>query len=563
MKLLNLFLLIGILALISTASAATTIAFKPVPLTPSAPATFNATIYTSGIPQYNASYVLANVTFPRLDMVVSNCYKNNSHIDGISFTVINLTSTVTSVQINATNSSQLFGSGASLESIFDLQLRYYNATSANNDSVPFDTATLQWYGNTSTISTGYHAFDSTTNGWVNATLTNSGNQQDIAMIGTYVLTVTVTASDTGLPIPGYVIADSTGQNATANSAGISTLNEPYSTAAGSLFATGYVSRGWSIVVDNDTSVAYQMTPASTSPQSNVIYIPQQVRFRFYDQSGNALDGMYVSATPLNFTAPSDWTQKLFGISSSVNINGTTTYGYTGSEGSWATPMLASFQYKMHILDASRSVNYNFTLYPSQSEYVYTIPIGFVNISPLVSSITYSMGNATINSTAEFLNMSYVDITAGTTYLAFTVYNQSSVAISTTTYTGASANSQTATIVLPHTSGESYRYGISASQSAYGWINETKTLTFEQHLALYGTSPSWIEYWLAVGLLVLFGAAFSIFSIRFGMISLPLLAFFFEHVLGWFTIGIAGDAAFMAMMVLGIISYIRQSENKIP
>jgi hypothetical protein len=86
---------------------------------------------------------------------------------------------------------------------------------------------------------------------------------------------------------------------------------------------------------------------------------------------------------------------------------------------------------------------------------------------------------------------------------------------------------------------------------------------EQHIALYGTNPTWIEFWLSVGIIILFGAAFSIFSIRFGMLATPLLAYFFEHVLGWFTIGLGGDAAFAVMMVLGIISYIRQSENKIP
>jgi hypothetical protein len=536
-------------------SAFPQLAFSPPSVTTTTGATFNYTVYTAGLS--NTNYTLANVTYPRQDLILLNSFKNNTKLDGISFTQANLSATVASVQINATNNSGTFGSGASLESLFDLQFQYYNATSPNTDALTFDTGTTKYYN------ASYQSFNTLTNGQVVGSFGTGFTQQDIYQTAIYILTITVTDISTGQPIPGVAIADSNGQNTTTNTAGIGILNEPYSTVVGSLIATGYVSRGWSVVVDNDTSVTYQMTPSSKASTSNVIYIPQQVRFRFYDQTGSALNGMYVSATPSNFTAPTDWTQLLFGISPAVNINGTTTFGYTGTDGSWATPMLASFQYNMFVLDSARSVNYNFTLYPSQPEYVYIIPNGFVNVSPLVSTITYSLGNATINSTAEYLNMSYHDTTAGTSYLQFVVYNQSDAVISSTIYTGGSANSQIKSVVLDHTSGQTYRYGIVASQSTYGWMNETKTLTFEQHVALYGTSPTWIEFWLAVGLLVLFGAAFSTFSIRFGMIAIPLLAFFFEHVLGWFTIGIGGDAAFFGMMVLGVISYIRQSENKIP
>lgn len=555
-KTLATLLLLLMLVAIPATVAAQTIEFYPPVKNTTTQTTFNFTVYTTSL--LNTSFIVANITYPRQDLIVSNCYKNNTNINGISFSLTNLSTTVSSVQINATNTSQLFTSPGTRAALFDIQYRFYNTVPAN-DTVTIDSGTTQWYGNASTIDTGFHAFSTVNNGYVNASLLTNFTQQDIWLAPAYTLTLHVTASDTGQPIPSVSLVDSLTQSYTTSN-GTFVLSYPYSAVQVYVSATGYASKSASYVMDQDRTETIQLTPA-TENQKTTFYVPQQVRIRLYDQNLQPLNHVYITSTPLNFTAPADWTNVLFGIDNSVNMNGTTLTGFTGSDGSWAAPMLASFEYQFRFIDASRSIDVNMTFYPSQTEYVFQIPVGFVKMPDLINTVSFSLGNASINSTAEYVNMTYADTSGGTTYLNFTVTNQSGYIVSSELYP-AGAASATYSQVIIHGSGQEYTYGFSAVQSSYGWINNSGTMSFATTVALFGQSPGWIEYWLSVGIIIILAAAFSVFSIRFAMLIIPLISWFLQYVTGWFDIGIGGALMFGGVFVLGVLKYIRDSENKI-
>ena len=299
---------------------------------------------------------------------------------------------------------------------------------------------------------------------------------------------------------------------------------------------------------------------ATSPIT-VYYLPQQVRMRLIDTDSYPLSGVTIAATPLNFTAPENWTELLLGISSGVNIMGTTVSGVTGSDGSWVAPMVQSILYNIS-MTRTPDINYAFQIYPSQSEYVFTIPLGVVPIPTSIANIvTYSLSNATINATHQFFNVTYSDTsTQGTDKLSFYVYDLGGTLLASNSYTGASANSQTFSQVLAVSQGQSYTYGFAANQSRYGWINQTDTVTFANQVALIGAAPSWVEEFAAIAIIIIFSALFSIWSKAIAMIAMPLLTYFFQFAMGWLPSTFLSSIALGVMLTLGVLIYIRQKEN---
>jgi PKD repeat protein len=421
-------------------------------------------------------------------------------------------------------------------------------------------------GNYTVNLTVANAFGSNTSSKVNYTKVQTSlsgfNQVDLTMDQQFTLTVNIVDSTTNLPIPVVLVMDSLGNEQTTT-VGEYVGTYPYSTVVLYLTSSGYDGKSAAYIMDSDRSEIVQMVKTVTIPNPSVVYIPQQVRIRIIDLQGYPLNGVTVTATPLNFTAPSNWTEILFGINPAVNIVGTTVYGTTGSDGSWVAPMLPSIKYNLTMVRVS-DVNYNFQIYPSQTEYTFTLPIGLVPIPTSAANIvTYSLSNASIRSTQQYINMSYSDTSVqGTNYLKFAVYNLSGATVASTVYTGAAANSKTYSQIITVSQGQSYTYAILANQSEYGWINQTKTVTFANQVALIGSAPGWVEQFVAIGLIIIFAALFSIFSKTFAMVGIPILTWYFQFVLGWLPSTFLSTIALGTMLTLGVLMYIRQRENMI-
>ncbi len=391
---------------------------------------------------------------------------------------------------------------------------------------------------------------------INATI---GGIQDIYMRRIFKQTFTFVNSKTGASI---LSVSSTDAGGTANTTSTGTLvaNEDFGYTYITFKSSGYSDYAMNLVVDSDNEYVVQMVELTTP---SAVYIPMQVRFRLVDLDGYPVSGVTLSATPINFTAPSNWTELLFGISPSVNIRNTTVYGNTGSDGSWVAPMFQSFQYNVTMIRSS-DVNYNITLYPSQPEYTFMIPIGYVPIPTSAANIvTYSLANASINNTYQYINMSYSDTsTQGTTSLSFEVYNITGSLVASANYTGTSSNSQVFSQVIQVSQGQSYTYRLCANQSEYGWINQSSTFKLANQIALVGDAPSWVEEWIAIGLIILFAAGFSIWSKAMAMIIIPILTWYFQFYMGWLPSSFLSTIALGVMLSIGVLVYIRERENRI-
>jgi len=346
-------------------------------------------------------------------------------------------------------------------------------------------------------------------------------------------------------------------------------NLDYGTLSVTASKTGYATQTQTFVVDDvSTSGTMYLTPGISNTYTNTIfYTPSQVRFVFQDYYGNRISGLAVNATPNQLTAPSYWTQGLFGINNATNILTTNLSGFTGTDGSITFPMLASIQYDLRATNISQGINYTFSLSPTQTEYIITLPTGALAIPTYNASvIQYSLQNTTIDGTwgNQTINMSYVDTTLGTSSLTFIVYNSSRSIVVSITYTGTSANSATFNYTYLNITQTStwYTYSLQAYNANYGWLNESITQTDPSIGLIPGVSPGWPEQWLAIALIIILAAVTSIFSVSIMMIIIPIFAWFLKYYIGWLQLGAGADIGFVIILVLGVLLYVRSRENLI-
>jgi len=312
----------------------------------------------------------------------------------------------------------------------------------------------------------------------------------------------------------------------------------------------------------------------TAPD-NLWFTPSQVRFSLVDFNMRPLDSIQMSATPLNFTAPDDWAQLLLGIQPDVNITDTMVSGITGTDGSISFPMLQSVEYNLSIFGTTKNGRivspFAFTMYPASSDYLFTIPTdqltGILPETPAENAISFTMTNQSINSSHQWLNVSYTDPTAGTDNATFFVTNASDGNISYTTFTaGAGANTASFSYLLTNPNGGSIQYGLVVNQTVLGEVSQSNVVAFGNFWALTDLgSWTWIEQWIAFGLIVILGAMFSRSSVPVGMIVLVgLTAFFSPLGIGWLqpVYGVAALSAGLAGMgFIAVLTYILNREGK--
>jgi len=393
---------------------------------------------------------------------------------------------------------------------------------------------------------------------------NGFTQQDIYLTGQYTITFLVKSSTTNLPIANVTVVDAVSGQSYHTTDGTAYLTEPAGLIYVNFIADGYQSRQITYAIDEDATKTVKLTPSAPSPGNSPVpvYIPQQVRIRLVDFEGDYLSGVMVTATPVNFTAPANWTEILFGISPGVNITGSSVTGITGTDGSWVAPMLQSIQYNVSFT-RDPDISYIVTLYPQQSEYVYTIPLGIMPITTPSNIITYSLSNATIDATHQYVNMTYTDSSGGTDYLQFAVFDTNNTMIHSANYTGTAANSQVYSQVVTCPKGTGTSYVINANQSQYGWINQSATIRLDTQVDLMlNGGPEWVKQWVAIGLIIIIGTLFSIFTRKYAGIAIGTAIFAFQYIFFWLPANWVSNIALLSIFGVGALIYIRESENKI-
>jgi PKD repeat protein len=309
-------------------------------------------------------------------------------------------------------------------------------------------------------------------------------------------------------------------------------------------------------------------------QQNSWYAPSQVRFTFQNMTGSSLSGILISATPQNMSAPPAWINTFFGVNAGVNLINTTVYGNTASDGAITMPMMQSILYLMTIngtaTDGEVVTPFSFYIYPSQSDYLFNIPTtispGAIQTAPVTNKITYSVGNITYNATAQYYNVTYYDPTGGTSNITYYVNDMNGTALYTQTVTGAGANSVSFSKIVSNPNGGTITTGFYASQSTLGTISDYDAVTFGNFVSLMGIAvPTWVEEWLALGLIILVSCSFSYFSVPVGGVILIGLTGYFVWGTKWLQPIYGYSAMGTGLMILGMwaaIKYIRAREDRL-
>ena len=309
-------------------------------------------------------------------------------------------------------------------------------------------------------------------------------------------------------------------------------------------------------------------------QQNSWYAPSQVRFTFQNMTGSSLSGILISATPQNMSAPPAWINTFFGVNAGVNLINTTVYGNTASDGAITMPMMQSILYLMTIngtaTDGEVVTPFSFYIYPSQSDYLFNIPTtispGAIQTAPVTNKITYSVGNITYNATAQYYNVTYYDPTGGTSNITYYVNDMNGTALYTQTVTGAGANSVSFSEIVSNPNGGTITTGFYASQSTLGTISDYDAVTFGNFVSLMGIAvPTWVEEWLALGLIILVACSFSYFSVPVGGVILIGLTGYFVWGIEWLQPIYGYSAMGTGLMILGMwaaIKYIRAREDRL-
>jgi hypothetical protein len=383
----------------------------------------------------------------------------------------------------------------------------------------------------------------------------------------YTLTINFVDSSTNLAIPVVTVVNAANGASVNTTTGTYTGTFGYTTAVLYCYSDGYQAKSVSYVMTGVLTETVQLTKSTTSQtqNTNVVYSPTMVQFLFYNENLKTISNAYVIATPINFTAPSNWTSLLLGISSGCNILGTSVYGWTDVAGSWSAPMVASVDYSMTVAgtEGGTPFNYTFTIYPVQSPVHITLPIG-ITAMPTPSQISYGLNHTAVNTTMQTVVMNYYDPSGETTILNFYITNTTGALLASGNYTGSSANSasfyQNITVA---TRGQAYTYGFTANQGTLGWINRSDSFV-DPSFSLLGSgfTPGVVELWFSIALLVIFGAVGSFYFKHIILIAEPILYWFIASYLSWLPLNTNVYFSLAVMLVLGVLIYIRYRENLI-
>jgi hypothetical protein len=140
------------------------------------------------------------------------------------------------------------------------------------------------------------------------------------------------------------------------------------------------------------------------------------------------------------------------------------------------------------------------------------------------------------------------------------------ALYTQTVTGAGANSVSFSKIISNPNGGTITTGFYASQSTLGTISDYDAVTFGNFVSLMGIAvPTWVEEWLALGLIILVSCSFSYFSVPVGGVILVGLTGYFVWGTKWLQPIYGYSAMGTGLMILGMwaaIKYIRAREDRL-
>ena len=274
------------------------------------------------------------------------------------------------------------------------------------------------------------------------------------------------------------------------------------------------------------------------------------RFVIQSYTGQPLENINVTATPLESTGPLSWLLDLFGISGDVDINGTVLSGTTDSSGGIVLPLIRTVKYQIDIVDPSRGVNTTITTYPHEDEIV---------ISVWPQETPSPAGDFQLYAEEEAGDMR-VGVRYATVDLArvtFTVTTEGGVLVHRST---SAAGEGDLSYLLDGEPGEVYLYGYAAELKTGEVVRQDQYIRFAAESRPWIDLAPWIPrsayHWAAVFLLVGFSWTFGRGEVRGALLTIPILAGVLWLIgwldVSWLLVGV--------ILVLGILVYMRLSED---
>ena len=337
------------------------------------------------------------------------------------------------------------------------------------------------------------------------------NYQDVTMAGQYLLTIRVTDSTTNFPILVATVIDQSGQTYVTTN-GTAYLTEPYTVASGVIQADGYATRGWSAVVDNDTSVTYQVSPQSASNYSSIQYTtPHNVKVNVRSIWSGPVSGVNVTATYVETSGPWTWLFSWLGVlagQGQANVQNTTLSGHTGDDGAVNFLMVESVQYNITLPQYGMSM----TIYPKDDDYTMYIEGGSngINGSALYGScqpldvVRTSVLAPKVNSTFGLINVTYLDTQNETVSVFINItqtHNYGNITNETSLFnTTVALNNFTRSFNITNPADQSYNVHINATTLRCGFVYRDYSLTFPPNPISMGL-PDVLLPFIAMGLII--------------------------------------------------------------
>jgi PKD repeat protein len=328
-------------------------------------------------------------------------------------------------------------------------------------------------------------------------------------------------------------------------------------------STGYVTDTRALNVTGNTSVTVALTSTSAVSGVGYYYPPTSAQIQFFDQYYRPLTGMYVVLTPINTTTEGNWTilKSIYGIAeTSAYSPDDPVSGISDASGLVIFPSIKPVYYKCTAYRASDGLSYSNYIQIADERRTIIIPVGAVETAPRIVVINASCSLTYDNESTSWATFAvkYNDsVNSTTTVMAYIQETKSGDIVDQKFFNDTSNVNYTASF-LP-TKSLAYKYGYMATSTTYGVVNESKAFAGRNYVEPYHLSDEY-KLWIAVVLMVVIGAVFSAYSVKFGAVVLPLSGFLFSSI-GWISYGAAGLIILPVLIILGIAGYIRKKESE--
>jgi hypothetical protein len=234
-------------------------------------------------------------------------------------------------------------------------------------------------------------------------------------------------------------------------------------------------------------------------------------------------------------------------------------GLTDASGLIIFPELTPVYYRITANRSSDGLSYSNYIQVTGDRRTIILNVGEPTTAPRVTIVNESTSLNYDNATTDYatFRVNYRDVSNSTTSLTTFIIDANNTVVDQHTYSS-NANNITYTTAFIPVKSMAYKYGYTAVSTKYGTVNETRAFTARNYVQPYHISEEY-KLWIAVVLMIVIGAIFSAYSVKFGAVVLPLSGFFFSAI-GWISYGTAGLVILPVLIILGIAGYIRKKES---